>query len=195
MLGVPLPGERALVTLPLVSTARSDPGSTSLGELGLQPSALGGMGVSLPGRVPAGPCRVRGSVGQAEDAVGEGVAGCESDLGAAELGGRSGGTLSPPWASPCQKLPREQWDDWGQLGAEEERGALLISGLGGCPFLPCGDVRVEQGHVWLCRNRLSRKPDRFSCFFGSWGADQEDIGHLIRQPGAWCCGRTLLITH
>lgn len=70
---------------------------------------------------------------------------------------------SNPGFPPPQKLPHEQWDDQEELRRAEERGALLIPGLAALPFLPC-DVCVEQDHVRLCCNCLSRKQDGFSFF-------------------------------
>ena len=152
------------MTLPLVSATRSNPRNKSPGDVGLQPSALGAAG-GLPGslRVPAG-CVARW--GRRKVLSMREQPRREIDLGAAELGGRFGtceGCSVHPRVSPPQELPRERWDDREELRGEEERGALLVSRLAVLPFLPC-DVRVEQGHVRLCCNCLSRKRDGFSFF-------------------------------
>lgn len=90
----------------------------------------------------------------------------EINLGAAELGVRFGsckGCSIHPWGPLLPKLPSEWWDHWEEPRGEEERGTQVVPGLPAPLCLP-SDIRVDQGHVWLCRKPLSRKEDGFSFF-------------------------------
>lgn len=153
--GVPLPNGMCPGDASLGYCHPQQPLEPVPGDVGLQPSG------SL--RVPGGWVARRGR--QEVLSRREGLR-REIDLGAAELGARFGsckGCSIRPWRSPLPKLPRERWDHREEPRGEEERGAQLVPGLPALLCLPC-DVHVDQGHVWLCHNRLSRKQGGFSFF-------------------------------